>query len=106
PDGDGDVPGPFEAEQEIRGRLAEEPLPVVLAGELVEGEVAADGGKRRGVFGQARLLEFLLRVLAPRLVAFLAVDRPEPALVFPGAGAEIDALVGQRAQLRRQPGPR
>src|SRR3954451_17173434 len=63
---DGDVLGDLEAEQEVRRCRLEEPRPVVGRGELVEREVAADGGERLRVFGEAGVLELLLRVLAAR----------------------------------------
>jgi hypothetical protein len=70
----------------------------------IKGKISTDRGEGLGVFGQAFLLELLLRELAPRLVAVLAVDRAEPALIFPTRRAEIDASLGQSSQFGPEPG--
>ena len=43
----GDLLRDFEGEAEVRGHVREEAAPEFLRGELVEGEIAADGGKTR-----------------------------------------------------------
>ena len=83
--------------------LGEKPVPVVLAREMVEGEVAADGREDLGIFGQAGVIELLLRELAAREVASSAVDGVEPAGVLPGRGAEVDAFTRQSLESRGEP---
>ena len=104
PGGHRDVLGHLEAEEKIGRGHVEELRPIVLGRELVEGEVAADGRERPRILGQAFRLEFLLRELAARLVTLRIVDRTEPALVLPRAGAEVNAYVSQGSQLGSQPG--
>src|ERR1019366_10505859 len=50
----------FEGEAEVVGSLAEQLAPEFGGGELVEGEIAADGGEYLAVFEQALGLEELV----------------------------------------------
>src|SRR5262249_51129767 len=77
--------------------------PVILGGEPVEGEVAADGGEGLGVLGQTLLLELLAGELPAGSVSLGAVDAAQPALVFPRGGAPVDALLGEGAESGAQP---
>jgi hypothetical protein len=92
---DRDLLRDLEAEAQRLGRLAEEPLPVVRTGELIEAEVAADDRERLGILGQAFPLECLMREPAADLVSRQCVNRPEPVLVLPGTCPEEDSLGGQ-----------
>jgi hypothetical protein len=76
--------GHLEPEDKALGRGVEQLGPVLLARELVEGQVAADRRKGLGVFGEAFLLELGIGELAPRQVSTLAVDAADPAVVGPG----------------------
>jgi hypothetical protein len=90
---DGDLFGDFEAPLEDRWRLAEEFDPEGVDGELIEGKVAADGEEDGGVFAEAGVFEEFLRKFAARLIARARVDLTEPAFVFPGAAADINATL-------------
>ena len=93
----------LETELEGRRRLVEKLLPVRGGGELVEAEVAADHGECFGILPQAFGLKLLLRELPPFDVAVLAVDVPQPALVFPRGGAEKHVPLGQAVKFLGQP---
>src|SRR5262249_8556013 len=103
PLGDGDVLWNLEAEQKRRRRALKEPFPVIRRGELVEREVATHDRERGRIIGKTLRLELLLRELAAREIQLRPVKAAEPAVVFPRARAEVDALLRQRAQLRSQP---
>ena len=92
--------GHFEGEPKVFRRLTEQLAPEFFGGELVEREVAADGGENLGVFAQALRLEELLREAPARQVAIAAVDLPEPAFVLPGTAADVDMLCGAAARRR------
>ena len=98
----GDLLRDFEGEAEIRGHVREEAAPELLRGELVEGEIAADGGEDLGVLAEAFLLEQFLREAAAREIAVAVVDLVQPAFVFPGAAADEDIALGERAEAVRE----
>lgn len=67
---------------------------------MIKREIAADDGEGARVFLEALGVEAFLAELAACRVAIGGVDGSEPAGVFPGAGAEVNALLGEA----REPG--
>ena len=98
----GDGVGHLQAELEVIRRLADHALQILDAGEGVVGGIDANGFKDLGVFGQAVTLEPGFREPAPVLVAGAVVEQAAPARVFPGGGANVDALGGQGGGLLGQ----
>jgi hypothetical protein len=92
----------FEGESEVLRGVAEQLAPEFRSGELVEGEIAADGGEYLAVFAQALGLEEPLGEASAREVAFAAIDLPEPAFVLPGTAADQDVLRRQLTEPVRQ----
>jgi len=88
----------FERELKSRRRLAEQPLPENLAGELIEGEIAANSGKDFRVFTQALRFKHPLRKFAAAQIIGSRIDLVEPAFIFPGAGADPDVLARKRTK--------
>ena len=78
----------FEGEFEIGWGEGEEFSPVIVGGELVEGEIAADDGESLGVFAEAFVIEAFLGEPAARGVALARIDLIEPAFIFPGTGSD------------------
>src|SRR5262249_49364096 len=101
---DRDVLRYFEREEQRLWSGLKQLLPEDVGWELVEREIATNDGKCFGVFVDALGLEALLRIAAARGVALPRVDLVHPALVLPRAGPDVDILVRESAQPRRQAG--
>ncbi len=90
--------GTLKAKRKPSGVWRKRRVQKSTGGELVEREIAADRGKRLGVFFQAIGLECLAREFAAREIPFAAVDLAKPALVLPGTAADVDVLRRKTAQ--------
>jgi hypothetical protein len=98
-----DVLGNFERELQLGGRGGKQLAPVIRGRELVKREIAANDRKCFGVFGQAFVVEALLRETAAREIALLGINLPEPAFVFPGAGADENILGSEGSEPSAEP---
>src|SRR5208283_3982678 len=92
----------FEGEAQSPRSRRKELAPKAGARELVEGEIAADHRERLRIFCQALALKTLLRETTSNRVALGCVDLPQPSIVLPGAGPEVDPLLCEWGQLLPQ----
>ena len=91
-----DVVGHFESEAIVLRRVRHQPLDPLWRREAVVAGVHADCGEDFSVLAEAFAIEARCGKLAARQVALRAVERAQPAFVFPGGRADVDVI-------RRQP---
>src|ERR1700683_2256033 len=101
----GDVLRDFEGELQDRRRRTEQPAPILLRRELIEGEIAANDGKCFGIFVQAFVLKTLLRKPAARQIAVAGINLAEPALIFPGTRSDENVVRRESGEAISQPLP-
>ena len=92
-----DFVGDFVAQAEVVGDLRTEAGQIFFRGEPVVAGIDADGRKGAGVFLEALGLEAAGGEFAAREIALLVVDLPEPTLVFPRGGAEVEVGLPREA---------
>ena len=87
--------GTLKAKRKCSGACANSLLQNSCGGELVEGEIAADGGEDFAYSRRHSASKSFLGEASARQVALAAVDLSEPAFVLPGTAADVDILRGQ-----------
>ena len=93
-----DFVGHFVAQPEVVGNLRAKAREEFIRGKAVVAGIDADGWKGVGVFLEALGLEAAGGNFAAREVALRVVDLPEPALVFPRRGAEVQVVFPREAR--------
>src|SRR5579871_3552776 len=92
----------FEGESKTGRSLPEQPAPELFSRKLIKGEIAANGGKRLGVFLQTGFVEGFLREAAAGKIPGAAVNLAEPPFILPGTAADVDVAAGESFEARRE----